>query len=58
MKYLVLLVLGLSVTCCTSHCCGLKPDHIGIETGVEFEIQKGHNLTTTPSVTGILDWNL
>lgn len=58
MKYLVILVLALSVTCCTPYCCGLKPDHVGIETGVEFEIEKDHHLKTTPSVTGCLDWNL
>lgn len=48
----------LSVSCCTRDYTCLKPDHVGVRTGVDFEIQEGCNMKTKPSVHGCLDWNL
>lgn len=58
MKYLLILFAGLSVTCCTRDFTCLQPDHMGLRTGVDFEIQEGCAVKTKPSVHGCLDWNL
>ena len=58
MKYLLIILIGITVTCCTRDYSCIKPNHIGLSTGVDFEIQKGCNLKTNHSVNGCLDWNL
>lgn len=58
MKYLILVLVVLSVTCCTRDFTCLKPDHIGLKTGVDFEIQEGCKVKTKPGSHVYLDWNL
>lgn len=58
MKYLLFLAIGMSLASCARDYKALKPDHVGIRTGVDFEIQEGCKTKTKPSVSGCLDWNL
>lgn len=58
MKYLLFLAIGISLASCARDYTVLKPDHIGVRTGVDFEIQEGCKVKTKPSVSGCMDWNL
>lgn len=56
MKYFILIFLAASSAGCQSH--QMIPHHVGIRSGVEWEIQQGYVTKTKPSIHGCLDWNL
>lgn len=56
MKYFFLAVLAtLAVGCQPKY---ISPHHVGIRSGVEWEIQGGYKTKIKPNVHGCLDWNL
>jgi len=58
MKYLLFLAIGMSLASCARDYKALKPDHVAIRTGIDFEIQEGCKTITKPSVSGCMEWNL
>lgn len=54
--------IAIASACCFSACTRditfLKPDHAGIRTGIDFEMQEGCKTKTKPGIHGTLDWDL
>lgn len=49
-----LLAMGMT-SCAIERCC---PDHIGLRSGVDFEVQEGTKPKVKPGVHACVDWNL
>lgn len=53
-----LCTLAFTMSGCARDYSSLKPDHIGLRTGVDFEIQEGCKTKTKPGSHICVDWNL
>ena len=58
MKLIYLMFAGLFMTACVRDYSVLKPDHIAVKTGVDFEMQKDSDLKTKPSIETTFNWSL